>query len=62
MNEYFLPNDVARCENESCDKNVKCSRFLDVLPMENYTFIKFKAENCDFFIEKQNIKPKKEKK
>lgn len=48
---YFLPNDIARCSNESCSKKLKCSRYLDVLPFETYWYSEFKeSDGC--FIEK----------
>lgn len=62
MAENFLPNDYARCDNEDCNKRFSCARFLDVLPMEIYSFCKFKAEGCDFYIEKHDVKPKNNKK
>ena len=48
---YFLPNDIARCSNESCSKKLKCARYLDALPFEQYWYSDF-TEDMDCFIEK----------
>jgi len=53
MNEYFLPNDIARCSNESCLKKLKCARYLDALPFETYWYSEFRGPNCEYFIEKE---------
>lgn len=50
---YLLPNDIARCSNESCSKKLKCSRYLDVLPFETYWYSDF-TEDMDCFIEKKD--------
>ena len=49
--EYFLPNDYARCSNENCTKKLKCARYLDTLPFEQYWQSDF-TEDMDCFIEK----------
>ncbi len=51
MNKYFLANDIARCSNESCTKKLKCARYLDTLPFEQYWHSDF-IEDMDCFIEK----------
>ena len=48
---YFLPDDYARCSNESCSQKLKCARYLDVLPFEQYWYSDF-TEDMDCFIEK----------
>ncbi len=53
MNEYFLANDIARCSNENCTKKLKCARYLDILPFEQYWYSDF-TEDMDCFIEKKD--------
>jgi hypothetical protein len=53
MNKYFLSNDIARCSNENCTKNLKCARYLDTLPFEQYWYSDF-TEDMDCFIEKKD--------
>ena len=48
---YFLANDIARCSNESCTKKLKCARYLDTLPFEQYWYSDF-TEDMDCFIKK----------
>lgn len=57
MSKYFLPDDIARCENEKCSKKKTCARYLDVLPTEQYYFSTFPDEDCDYYLEKKDYKP-----
>jgi len=50
---YFLANDIARCSNENCTKKLKCARYLDTLPFEQYWYSDF-TEDMDCFIEKKD--------
>ena len=56
---YFLANDIARCSNENCTKKLKCARYLDALPFENYYMADFKEIGCEFYIEKSKNNLKK---
>lgn len=50
---YFLPDDIARCSNESCSQKLKCARYLDAIPFEQYWYGDF-TEDMDCFIEKKD--------
>ncbi len=55
MSKHFLPNDIARCGRDDCPKHLKCARWLDRLPWEQYWYNEFDPENCEGFIEKTGI-------
>lgn len=50
MEDFFLPNDVARCDNEQCTLKLTCMRYLDIFSFEEYTYGNFDEKNCQFFI------------
>lgn len=58
MIEYFLPDDVARCDKDSCPSHLFCARYLDCLPWETYSYSEFDEKDCEYFIENE---PKNEK-
>lgn len=59
MNEYFLPMDVARCNNSKCELRMKCARWLDIFPFHKnkYWYDEFPDKDCKYFIEKDGIEP-----
>lgn len=48
-----LPNDITRCSNERCERKLRCSRYLDCLPWETYSYSEFNEVDCKFFIENE---------
>lgn len=61
---YFLPHERARCNRDDCPLHNECARWLDRLPMDmdKYIYGQFEPVNCEYFIEKKDIKPKQKKK
>ena len=51
--KYFLPLDISRCANEKCNRKMKCARYLDRLPFDNYWYNYFDENNCEEFIKKE---------
>jgi len=58
MSEYFLPNDIARCGRDDCPKHLKCARWLDRLPWEQYWYNEFNPIGCEGYIEKKDEQTK----
>lgn len=61
MNEFFLPSDIARCDNDKCKIRTKCARWLDILPTDKYWYSEFTDDDCNYFIEKEGVEPIKNK-
>ena len=60
--QFFLPQDYARCANDKCNRRMSCSRYLDILPFEEgYMYAGFCEIGCEFYIEKQGVTPIKKK-
>ena len=52
----MLNKDIARCDNERCERKMKCKRYLDCLPFETYWYNDFNEDNCNFFIKYEHDK------
>lgn len=54
MIEYFLSDDVARCDQDKCPSHLLCARYLDCLPFDDYSYNDFDPNGCKSFIKKNN--------